>query len=133
MHNDHANLAFGWCAIQSLGEFDARTGGHLMLQQLGLVVEFPAGSTILIPSATISHGNTPIAQHERRASLVHYTAGGLFRWVEYGFRSWKTLQEEDPILAARLWWERKHVRVQTALDMFSKVEELLEDQRMIFD
>ncbi|KAJ7821426.1 hypothetical protein B0H14DRAFT_3471487 [Mycena olivaceomarginata] len=50
-HRDILNLAFGWCAIQALGRFDATKGGHLILWDLGLVVEFPAGALILVPSA----------------------------------------------------------------------------------
>lgn len=132
MHNDHANLAFGWCGLSSLGDFDHTKGGHLILQQLGVVVEFPPGSTILLPSATVTHGNTPISPHEKRASLVHYAAGGLFRWVEYGMRSWKTLKAEDPEEAARLWKERRNTRLSFALSLFSKVDELVADHAEVY-
>ncbi|KAJ7204886.1 hypothetical protein B0H12DRAFT_1080432 [Mycena haematopus] len=47
----------------------------------------PTGSTILIPSAAILHSNIPIGAGERRYSFTQYTAGGLFRWVEHGFRT----------------------------------------------
>jgi hypothetical protein len=30
-HRDICNLVFGWCAIQSLGPFNAVKGGHLVL------------------------------------------------------------------------------------------------------
>ncbi|KAF9033388.1 hypothetical protein BJ165DRAFT_1534661 [Panaeolus papilionaceus] len=40
-HTDFANLAFGWCAVVSLGNFDYTKGGHLILFQCCLVVEFP--------------------------------------------------------------------------------------------
>ncbi|KIP01616.1 hypothetical protein PHLGIDRAFT_43488, partial [Phlebiopsis gigantea 11061_1 CR5-6] len=80
---------FGWCAIQSLDDFDSIKGGHLVLQQMDIVVGFPPGSTVLIPSAIVTHGNTPTQEHERRSSLVSYTSGGLFRWVEYGHRTRK--------------------------------------------
>ncbi|KAJ7674277.1 hypothetical protein B0H14DRAFT_3537466 [Mycena olivaceomarginata] len=38
---DVCNLPFGWCAVQSLGDFDAAKGGHLVLWDLQVVVEFP--------------------------------------------------------------------------------------------
>ena len=72
LHNDHNNLAFGWCAIQSFGKFNHQRGGHLILQQFGVVAEFPAGSTALIPSSVVTHGNTPIAEDETRHSIVSY-------------------------------------------------------------
>ncbi len=85
-HTDFANLAFGMCAMTALGDFDPKKGGHLILWDCGLVIEFPPGSTILIPSATVSHSNAMISHNERRYSFTQYTAGGLFRWVENGFK-----------------------------------------------
>lgn len=83
-HRDCANLPFGMCAITALGSFDHTKGGHLILWELGLVIEFPAGSTILIPSAVVSHCNTVIGPTETRYSFTQYSAGSLFRWVEHG-------------------------------------------------
>ncbi|KAK7015823.1 hypothetical protein R3P38DRAFT_2543453, partial [Favolaschia claudopus] len=56
---------------------------------LKLVVEFPAGATSFIPSAVVHHGNTPLAPHETRYSITQYAAGGLFRYVQYKFRTAK--------------------------------------------
>ncbi|KAF8176788.1 hypothetical protein BJ912DRAFT_857245 [Pholiota molesta] len=61
-------------------------GGHLILWEPRLVVEFPPGSLLLIPSATITNSNTPVAPNEARASFTQYAPGGLFRYVGYGFR-----------------------------------------------
>jgi len=60
---DFGNLPYGWCAITSLGPFDPKRGGHLVLWDLQLVIEFPPGSTILIPSAVLQHSNIPIHQN----------------------------------------------------------------------
>ena len=85
-HKDFGNLAFGLCAVTALGRFDPTKGGHLVLWELGLVIEFPPGSTILLPSATITHSNTSISKGETRYSFTQYAAGGLFRWVDQGFQ-----------------------------------------------
>ncbi|PPQ85549.1 hypothetical protein CVT26_010529, partial [Gymnopilus dilepis] len=85
-HKDFANLPFGLCAVTALGNFDSKQGGHLVLWDLRLVIEFPAGSTILLPSAIIAHSNTPVKKDERRYSFAQYTAGGLFRWTENDFQ-----------------------------------------------
>lgn len=69
-----------------LGEFDYTKGGHLVLWEVQLVIEFPSGTTILLPSATISHSNVAIANNERRYSFTQYSAGGLFRWVNNNFQ-----------------------------------------------
>lgn len=94
-HIDFANLAFGWCAITALGSFDYKKGGHLILWDLNLVIEFPPGSTILIPSAILSHSNTTIDEQERRYSVVQYAAGGLFRWVDNGYQTADSLTAEE--------------------------------------
>ncbi|KAJ3492655.1 hypothetical protein NLJ89_g11185 [Agrocybe chaxingu] len=91
-HKDFANLPFGWCAVTALGDFDPKKGGHLVLWECGLVVEFPPGSTALLPSATISHSNTAIGAQEHRFSFTQYSAGALFRWVENGFKKATTFE-----------------------------------------
>ncbi|KAJ7429347.1 hypothetical protein B0H11DRAFT_1768404, partial [Mycena galericulata] len=86
-HVDAANLAWGWCCITALGNFNPDLGGHLILWDLNLVIRFPPGSTILIPSALLRHSNVAIQQGEIRYSFTQYSAGGLFRWVNNGNRS----------------------------------------------
>ncbi|KAJ7790143.1 hypothetical protein B0H14DRAFT_2396692, partial [Mycena olivaceomarginata] len=77
-HRDVVNLAFGWCAIQALGDFDPTKGGHLVLWDLMLVIEFPPGALILIPSATLSHSNVPVQPGDTHVSFTQFTSGGLF-------------------------------------------------------
>ncbi|KAJ7771241.1 hypothetical protein B0H14DRAFT_2402225 [Mycena olivaceomarginata] len=112
-HLDFANLAWGWCAITALGNFDPDYGGHLILWDLGLVIRFPPGSTILIPSTLIQHSNVPIRAHEQRGSFVQYTARGLFRWVWNGFKTLETwyssasrTQLEEREEEDKVWWEQ---------------------------
>lgn len=94
-HLDFANLAFGWCAITALGNFNYKVGGHLVLWDLDLIIEFPPGSTILIPSAILSHSNTAVNEWERRYSVVQYAAGALFRWVDNGYRTADSLTAKE--------------------------------------
>ncbi|KAJ6447706.1 hypothetical protein C8R45DRAFT_1115758 [Mycena sanguinolenta] len=123
-HLDFGNLAWGWCAITALGSFDADRGGHLILWDLKMVIRFPAGATILIPSAIIRHSNVSVQPHESRSSFVQYTAGGLYRWIRNGFRT-----DEDFDRSASN--EEKAVKEQEAkrrweegVAMFSTVEDL---------
>jgi len=85
-HRDHLNLAYGWCSITALGNFDHKLGGHVVLPDLKLAIEFPAGSTILVPSAVLTHYNLPIGSKETRRSITQFSAGGIFRWISYGFQ-----------------------------------------------
>lgn len=95
-HVDFGNLPFGWCSLTALGSFDHTKGGHLVLWDCGLVIQFPAGSTILFPSALIAHSNTTIAAHEQRYSVTQYTAGGIFRWVDLGFKTKESYMNSLP-------------------------------------
>ncbi|KAJ7703730.1 hypothetical protein B0H17DRAFT_854693, partial [Mycena rosella] len=95
-HCDVLNPPFGWCAVQCAGEFDATQGRHLVLWDLKLVVEFPAGALILLPSATITHSNIPVAPGQKHISFTQYTAGGLMRFVDNGFRMDTEVEAEDP-------------------------------------
>ncbi|KAJ6467412.1 hypothetical protein C8R45DRAFT_838568, partial [Mycena sanguinolenta] len=126
-HRDVCNLPFGWCAIQALGNFDAKTGGHLVLWDANLVVEFPAGALILLPSATIAHSNVPVQDHEERISFTQFTAGGLFRFVDNGFRTQDELAAADEEEHARLM-KLKESRWEEGLRLFSTVEEMLDSK-----
>ncbi|KAF8238247.1 hypothetical protein L208DRAFT_1243191 [Tricholoma matsutake] len=61
-HTDLGNLSWGQCIITSLGEFNADHSGHLALWHLGLVIWFPPGSTIIIPSAILLHSNIELSR-----------------------------------------------------------------------
>ncbi|KAK0503761.1 hypothetical protein EDD18DRAFT_1099087 [Armillaria luteobubalina] len=52
-HMDSGNLLFGWCTIPVLSWFNSKKGIHLILWDLKLVIEFPPGSTVLIPSTVL--------------------------------------------------------------------------------
>ncbi|KAJ7716710.1 hypothetical protein B0H16DRAFT_1338676 [Mycena metata] len=123
-HRDFANLAFGWCAVTALGDYDYRKGGHLILWDCKLILEFPPGCTILIPSAAIFHSNIPIGPNEHRYSFTQYTAGGLFRWIEHGFQSEEAYFESlSPEERARERAEAK-ARWSAGVGLFSTLDKL---------
>ncbi|KAK0467697.1 uncharacterized protein EV420DRAFT_1616587 [Desarmillaria tabescens] len=104
-HTDSGNLPFGWCSVTALGHFNPKQGGHLILWDLKLVIEFPPGSTILFPSAILRHSNTPIGCGETRYSFTQYMSGGLFRWVDQGLQLsedyWSQLSDAEHDAALR--------------------------------
>ncbi|KAJ3564677.1 hypothetical protein NP233_g8140 [Leucocoprinus birnbaumii] len=59
-HCDPQDYALAWCVVQVLGPFDPEEGGHLVIEEAKLVIQFPPGSIILLPSATFTHGNVPV-------------------------------------------------------------------------
>ncbi len=96
-HRDVMNVPYGWCAITALGLFDYRKGGHLILWDYGVYFEFPAGTTIYVPSASVVHSNTRLANPdiEERSSFTQYFPGGVLRWIDNGFKSDKQLKADD--------------------------------------
>ncbi|GJF00595.1 hypothetical protein PsYK624_168880 [Phanerochaete sordida] len=95
MHTDSGNKANGMCPVFALGNYDYTKGGHLVLPDLNLVIQFPPGNIIFIPSAILRHGNIPVGPDEVRSSWTLYAAGSLFRWVDWGFKSLKSLSDDD--------------------------------------
>ncbi|KAF8074946.1 hypothetical protein FPV67DRAFT_605461 [Lyophyllum atratum] len=77
-HTDPANIAYGMCALTAGGSFDPTKGGHLISFDLGWVMEFPPGSTILIPSSILRHGNCPVQEGEFDESSTGFKP--LDRW-----------------------------------------------------
>ncbi|KAL1699670.1 hypothetical protein EV121DRAFT_215799 [Schizophyllum commune] len=123
-HKDFANLPWGWCPITAVGNYDYKRGGHLVLWELRLVIEFPPGSTIIIPSGLLTHSNVPVGPNETRYSVTQYTAGALIRWIDQGFQTKEaflaTLSPEQRAEEA----VKASTRYREGLAMFSTLAEL---------
>ncbi|KAI0052238.1 hypothetical protein FA95DRAFT_1669532, partial [Auriscalpium vulgare] len=130
-HLDSANLPNGWCSILSLGDYDYTKGGQLILYSYKLIIQFPPNSIIHLPSGSVEHGNIQVQENETRMSVTWYTAGALFRYVAYGFRTEKALAAEDPTAKSR-FDDARAGRWQAALRLFSKCSELAQDIRNAF-
>jgi hypothetical protein len=126
-HVDYKNKWNGLCAITAFGSYDPTTSGHIVLWDLKKIIQFPPGSTILCPSATLRHSNIPVKSHETRLSMTQYVAGGLFRWVQYGFRTEKDLKAFDGDLLQTIKQQQEQRR-EEGLAMFSKIDELHNDR-----
>jgi hypothetical protein len=55
-----------------------RTGGHIILHEPKLIIEFRRGDVIFIPSGAVTHENVPISEGEVCYSFTMYTPGGCF-------------------------------------------------------
>lgn len=130
-HYDSRNKANGWIAITAFGNYNADLGGHLIMRELGLMVRFPPGSTILFPSAIIRHGNAPIQKGEFRMSITLYTAGALFQYADFGFQLKETAMTKDPKLYKEIL-AKEETAWEEAMEIYSKVGELLDDRKAVF-
>lgn len=130
-HTDNNNLARGWCSVTALGNFDPIHGGHLVLWDLGLVIQFPPGSTILIPSSIILHSNTPIKPNEVRYSIVQYAAGHLFRWHNNGCLNDKEWKDKATPEMMEKWEKERYSRWEEAVSSFTTLEELEKTEKRV--
>ncbi len=105
-HFDRANLPWAWIAITSLGNFDYTKGGHIVLESLGIIIQFPPHRTILFPSAVILHSNIDIGPDEHRLSITQYVSGSLIRWIDYGFQDEDGFQKNGGESAKEKWAKR---------------------------
>jgi hypothetical protein len=94
---------------------------------LKLVVEFPAGALILLPSATVAHSNIPVRKEEERTSFTQFSAGGIFRYLDNGCRTVDELASADAEEYERLM-ELRPGRWEKGLSLISTADELLVDQ-----
>ena len=116
-HTDPQNCLFGWCIITTLGNFDSTKGGHLILWELGLILEFPARACICLPSVIITHSNIPVQKGETRMSFTQYCSGEIFCYIENGCRTDKVLQWDDTAIHLFRLHARK-TRLQEAIQCF---------------
>ncbi|KAJ7865250.1 hypothetical protein B0H13DRAFT_1898644 [Mycena leptocephala] len=68
-----SSIRWCWISITALGSFDPQRGGHLILWDLGRLLEFPPGTTILIPSL-LRFSIARIQPGETRYSITQYAA-----------------------------------------------------------
>lgn len=111
-HIDFSNLPFNWCWIWALGWYNWLKGGHIVLWDLKVVIEFPPGSLVAIPSGVCCHSNTRIQRNEQRYSFTQFAPGANFRWVDNGFKVQETSTRPQP------------ERWEMGLGLFSTLEEL---------
>ncbi|KZS92318.1 hypothetical protein SISNIDRAFT_486371 [Sistotremastrum niveocremeum HHB9708] len=90
---------------------EAVSGGHLVLHEAELILEAPHGSILIIPSAALTHENIALLMgsgKEERYVFTMYSAGGLFRYRDHGWKTdkiWKEENGEWPEVDERIWRE----------------------------
>ncbi|KAF9473727.1 hypothetical protein BDN70DRAFT_816806 [Pholiota conissans] len=93
LHHNIGNLPWGWCTVTALGDFDYKFGGHIISWDINCYAKFPSGLTTTLPSAILHHSNTLIVLHKTQYSVAQYSARSLFYWVDSGFQSKESWNE----------------------------------------
>ncbi|KAJ7128206.1 hypothetical protein C8R43DRAFT_836004, partial [Mycena crocata] len=79
--------AASWSVLHALGKYKSPSGGHVIFWDLGLVVAFPAGASILIPTGLIWYSFVKVREGETRYSILQYAGSGIGRWFQNGQRT----------------------------------------------
>ncbi|KAJ7106118.1 hypothetical protein C8R43DRAFT_1140605 [Mycena crocata] len=79
--------AGSWSILCALGKYSSVHGGHVIFWDLGLVIAFPSGSTILIPTGLVRYSFVKVREGERRYSVLQWAGSGLTRWALNGGRT----------------------------------------------
>ncbi|VDC04631.1 unnamed protein product [Peniophora sp. CBMAI 1063] len=82
-HYDTTNKPGLPCPITPVDQY---TGAQLWSEELGIQVQAPPRATVLILSACVKHGNTPMGPDDVRFSITQYAVGGIWAWAPYGFK-----------------------------------------------
>ena len=96
-------------------------GGHLVLEEAGVVLEMGQGDNASFPSSCITHYNIPVQAGENRWSLVGHSAGMLFRARELAKEKYKG---ESPATIKKMLLASHHQRVEEGWNQFSTLEDL---------
>jgi hypothetical protein len=71
-----------------------------VLWDLKLIIRFPPGSTIIIPSAILRHLNIKIRTGEKRFSFTQFTPAGIFCYMYNDFCTDKEVETSADTTAA---------------------------------
>ncbi|KAJ3830523.1 hypothetical protein F5880DRAFT_1468265 [Lentinula raphanica] len=106
-HEDYFNILFSMCAVYASGQYDYTRAGHFIAWSLGLVTQFPPGTAVFIPSAAVTHANTPISRDEHRSSIAFFMSSGLGQWYQNGYMSDKDFKAQATPKQLRAWKEQR--------------------------
>ncbi|KAJ7206969.1 hypothetical protein C8J57DRAFT_1099455, partial [Mycena rebaudengoi] len=130
---DTLYLARSVCRVTCSGNFNATKGTHFYMKQFQLVVEFPSGSSLLIPSTPINHGNTLLQPGKDHYSMTQYAAVVLFCWAAYRYQSTKSLLSHPGGEELRDMYDGVPGTCwEWALSLYSKYDELEADHLKVF-
>ncbi|KAJ7229016.1 hypothetical protein GGX14DRAFT_555053 [Mycena pura] len=94
-HIDVQNLGPGLCVVVPWGDFDPSIDCKLHVKELGFTFQLAPGTPIFFPSALYTHYNSKLISMGVRGSLVAWTGGSIFQYVDLGCRAVNELGREE--------------------------------------
>ncbi|KAJ6462539.1 hypothetical protein C8R45DRAFT_841518, partial [Mycena sanguinolenta] len=108
-------------AVTSIGSYDHTTGGHILFEDDGGMIELPPGTTVLFAGGAKRHKFAPVGKLENRFLFRQFCSAGVLRWIENGGRPDKDWEHQasDADLAAR-----QEMRDRRGIRSFSKLHDI---------
>ncbi|KAG8938452.1 hypothetical protein FRC04_008588 [Tulasnella sp. 424] len=116
-HTDSDNYFAGLCVVVGFGPYNFRRSAKLVIDLGNKSVEFelPPAVPLFLPSAIFTHYNTRIVGgDEQRGSLVFWTSGQLFQWVDLRGRCESDLSADE----LEEWVKGRQGRLRAAFGRF---------------
>lgn len=111
-------------AWTTIGKYDHKKGGGIILWDAKRMIEMPSGSTIVFPAGTKSFSWVGVAPNETRFLVRQFCHAGVVRWVEKGGRSDAKFDEFATEAEIAHWDAHCAKRSEMTNNMFSKVGEI---------
>ncbi|KAK6967164.1 hypothetical protein R3P38DRAFT_2589398, partial [Favolaschia claudopus] len=73
-----------WSILTAFGNYDPAFGGHVILWDLGWVITFAPGDSILLPAGLIRYSFVAVRPGESRYSMLQWAGSGIRRFFENG-------------------------------------------------
>ncbi|KAJ3710763.1 hypothetical protein DFJ43DRAFT_1044529 [Lentinula guzmanii] len=104
-HKDFLNMIYGFCAVTPLGPYNYKQGGHLIIWDLGLIIEFPREPSSFSLPLSLSI----------RMSASFLARLGLFRWRHNGYMSDKEFRARASPKVLKKWKQYRRGNVERSL------------------
>ncbi|KAJ7020703.1 hypothetical protein C8F04DRAFT_973735, partial [Mycena alexandri] len=81
----HRFLPGAFSILTALGKYNHNCGSHIILWELGFVISFPPGASIILPTGVIHYSFVRVRPDETRYSLLQWAGSGITRYLRNGY------------------------------------------------
>ncbi|KAG8806099.1 hypothetical protein FRC17_005180 [Serendipita sp. 399] len=114
------HLACGICALYVTGQFDSTKGGHVVFDDIQLIMEACPGDLFLYPSGLLTRSSTPVGPEEVRRSIMFWTCADTVRHFDMSHTNTENESETKYTDA----YKHAEAMFQAALKRFHTLDEL---------
>jgi hypothetical protein len=110
--------------ITSIGNYDHKQGGHVVLWDDNKIIELPSGASVMFVAGTKRYSFVPVGRNEERFLFRQFCNAGVLRWIEKGGYS---DSEFDMVMSPEViaaWEERRAGRGAASAKLFTRLNDI---------